>query len=101
VLSNLVGNALTHGAREARIEVALRRDGDQALCDVSNGGPPIPDAVAARIFEPFQQGPSDGAPRGLGLGLYIVRQIVEAHGGRVTVRCADGRTCFRVQLPCA
>jgi signal transduction histidine kinase len=54
--------------------------------------------VLARIFEPFQQGPGDAAGRGLALGLYIVRQIVDAHGGTIAVRSDGGRTCFSVRL---
>jgi signal transduction histidine kinase len=98
VVSNLVGNALVHGAWDGPIEVALRDDGDHVLCDVSNAGGAIPEAQVARLFEPFQQGTGDGTTRGLGLGLYIVRQIVDAHGGTITVRSSEGRTSFRVRL---
>ncbi len=98
VVSNLVGNALTHGDGAAPIEVALRADEDEVAVQVSNRGEPIPDELAERIFEPFQQGDREGRAHGLGLGLFIVQQIVNAHGGRVSVRSSADDTCFTVCL---
>ena len=64
-------------------------------------GPTIPPASVERLFEPFQQGADngDGRPRGLGLGLFIVREIVRAHGGTIDVRSSDELTTFAVTLP--
>jgi signal transduction histidine kinase len=64
------------------------------LCD---SGPGIPDDVRARIFEPFFTTKDVGA--GSGLGLHIVRSIVDRHGGRIDVTSEPGRTCFAVTLP--
>jgi hypothetical protein len=69
---------------------------------VTNLGTPIPPDVLGKIFEPFRRGPTHepGGRRGLGLGLYIVRQIVLSHGGSVTAKSgADDGTVFTVRLP--
>jgi signal transduction histidine kinase len=55
--------------------------------------------LSAAIFEPFRRLPSAGSRNGVGLGLYIVAQIVESHGGTVDVRSAHSRTKFTVTLP--
>jgi phosphoserine phosphatase RsbU/P len=69
--------------------------------NVSNRGPTIPPACVERLFEPFQQGDESNEvrPRGLGLGLFIVREIVRAHGGTIDVRSHDNLTTFAVTLP--
>jgi PAS domain S-box-containing protein len=103
VVSNLVANALTHGSVDAPIQLSLFEDGESVALAVTNRGPTIPDDAIGRLFEPFWQAPGgDGAPRrdrGLGLGLYIVREIVAAHGGTIDVSSRDGVTTFTVRLP--
>ncbi|HEX3765562.1 MAG TPA: PAS domain-containing sensor histidine kinase [Kofleriaceae bacterium] len=101
VISNLVGNALTHGARESPVTVGLTSDNDSVLLAVTNRGPTIPGEALGRLFEPFWRGPEGGASRsrGLGLGLFIAQQIVQAHGGGIVVRSHDERTTFTVRLP--
>lgn len=95
VVSNLVGNALQHG--EGAVTVRVRGEEDVVVLDVHNRGPPIPPAVLPRIFEPFQRGESSMS---LGLGLYISREIVRAHGGQMEVRSsAEQGTTFVVRLP--
>ncbi len=101
VASNLITNALQYGdANEpVRVELDGSRDNDVMLA-VSNAGS-IPKDLLPVIFDPFR-GRSEPARRsdGLGLGLYIVRQMVEAHEGRVEVRSVPGeRTRFTVTLP--
>ncbi|MCU1279149.1 MAG: multi-sensor signal transduction histidine kinase, partial [bacterium] len=103
VLSNLVGNALGHGITGEPVRVAIDVSGDDVRLRVHNGGAAIPPDMKEALFEPFRRGaPDNGASlaRGLGLGLYIVRQIVLAHGGAITVDStpADGTT-FTVRLP--
>ncbi|HZS39989.1 MAG TPA: ATP-binding protein [Polyangia bacterium] len=101
LLSNLAANALTHGAHESPVRVALAGEGEAVLLSVSNRGPMIPPESVDRLFEPFQQG-TDGdgnGRRGLGLGLFIVREIVRAHGGTIDVRSAGDLTTFAVTLP--
>jgi PAS domain S-box-containing protein len=103
VVSNLVSNALEHGAKDGPVRVSVWGDERQALLEVANQGPAIPPDLMAVMFEPFRGGaglrdPSHG--RGLGLGLYIVSQVVSAHGGTVSVDSSTERgTTFRVRLP--
>jgi len=101
VVSNLVGNALTHGQTDT--EVRIEADGtlaDQVVICVANTGS-IPADVIPHIFEPFRAGQRErGHSEGLGLGLYIVQQIVQAHGGKVAVRSGDSnQTAFTVTVP--
>ena len=101
-ISNLLGNALQHGAEH---EVSLRVDGSapgEVTIRVSNPGS-MPASVRARLFDPFRardRHASGSNERGLGLGLYIVQQVVLAHGGRIELESGEvDRTSFRVELP--
>jgi signal transduction histidine kinase len=95
-LSNLVGNATRYGAGKA--DIHLRRIKDDIEISVHNDGPPISPDLLPRIFDPFERGLEDGA--GLGLGLYIVREITRLHGGDVSVRStADAGTTFFLRFP--
>ncbi|MEO8004575.1 MAG: hybrid sensor histidine kinase/response regulator [Betaproteobacteria bacterium] len=98
--SNLISNALQYGNKDSPIEVQL--DGtqrDTILLSVANAGT-IPDEVLPRIFDPFRGGERlPGQNEGLGLGLYIVQQIVHAHRGSIAVDSDNGRTTFRVTIP--
>jgi signal transduction histidine kinase len=101
VFSNLVGNALTHGDRAHAVQVTI--DGtapERVVVQVSNAGS-APESIRKHIFDPFSR-PKDASvsKRGLGLGLYIVKQLVDGHGGSA-VLCSDepGRTTFVVELP--
>jgi signal transduction histidine kinase len=99
-LSNLVGNAVDHASKPG-VRVHLDGAGDEVSISVENDGR-IDDDVLPVIFEPFR-GRASGSKlrgRGLGLGLYITRQIVLAHGGRIDVlQPAGERVVFAVQLP--
>lgn len=97
VVDNLVQNAIRHG--QGDIVVHLSDEGESALLSVHNGGAPIPEAARLTLFDPFQRA-GDRSARGSGLGLYIVKSIVGAHGGSVSVEStlATGTT-FRVRLP--
>jgi signal transduction histidine kinase len=103
-LQNLLVNALNYSMPEMPVEVELGCSGDQARLRVSNQGAPIPRDLLPVLFDPFRRGMQDGAPQrssqGLGLGLFIVKQIVEAHGGAIQVssEAAQGTT-FIVVLP--
>lgn len=106
-LSNLVFNALKYGAAGSpvRIDVDGTRQ-DDVLIAVRNVGAPIPPALLSRIFDPLvraegQEWPSDSQVAGanLGLGLYVVRQIAQAHGGSVDVTSDAASTCFELRLP--
>jgi two-component system sensor histidine kinase/response regulator len=99
LLSNLIGNALEHGSRDAAVAIGL--DGQHAACvtlTVSNAGAIAPEMVP-HIFDPFRSGRQPGDRQGLGLGLYIAQEIARAHGGTITLESASGTTTFRVILP--
>jgi two-component system sensor histidine kinase/response regulator len=97
VVSNLVGNALRYSS-DGTVRVNVSDGGDEVALRVQNRGEPIPEDVLANLFEPFRRG--GGGREGMGLGLYIVNEIVRAHGGTVgvTSTSADGTT-FTVALP--
>jgi PAS domain S-box-containing protein len=95
---NLVTNAIKY-APGAPIRLHARREANEVWVTVSDAGPGIPLEDQARIFERFERS-GDGGVGGLGLGLYIVREIVAAHGGRTTLRSTPGAGCaFILQLP--
>lgn len=99
-LTNLLTNAVEFGEDPVRVRLRVVR-GEQWL-EVSNGGDPIAEGDISRLFEPFYR--SLGARRrsqGLGLGLYIVKEITEGHGGRVEVESDEEETVFRLRLPAA
>jgi signal transduction histidine kinase len=101
VVSNLVGNALSHGSPTDPVDVTIDGTGPDLLVAVRNRGPAIPTALLPVLFEPFRRGVGTGAqPRGLGLGLYISREIVRAHEGTIEVESTrEGGTVFTVRLP--
>lgn len=99
LLSNLVENALEHGDAGAPVDVQVRKRTGAAQINVLNRGPTIPRELSATIFEPFRQLSLGPRHSGVGLGLYIVAQIVSSHGGTVGVRSAHSRTKFTVTLP--
>jgi PAS domain S-box-containing protein len=101
VVSNLVSNATRHAAGTP-IQIAVTRQPDGVAIEVRDRGPGLPEGQLTRIFERFERGASMRHYGGLGLGLYVVRQITEAHGGYVTARnAADGGACLTVRLPVA
>ena len=98
VVSNLVGNAIEHGA-EAPVTLVASEAGARVRLTVHNNGDPIPPPARATIFEPLSRGTSD-SPRNLGLGLFIARAVVIAHGGEIAViSTAESGTTFEVALP--
>jgi signal transduction histidine kinase len=102
VVSKLVDNAIRHGRPRTPVRVAVHDEGPSVVLTVHNEGAPIPDDAQALIFEPFYRGEhrGDDASRGLGLGLYIARQIVLAHRGTIGVRSLEPEgTTFTVTLP--
>ena len=101
VLVNLVCNAVQHGERGAPITMHLTRQQDSVRIAVVNQGPPIPASEMARLFEPFAHEPSPSQPQSVGLGLFIVSEIVTAHGGDVQACHSPeaGTVTFAVRLP--
>ncbi len=99
-LSNLVANALRYTPSAGRIDVAAATEGDLVRIAVHDTGPGIPPQQQERIFERFTQHHGAGDAGSAGLGLAIVRDIVQAHGGRVYLESAPGAgTCFTLELP--
>ncbi|MDY7227078.1 PAS domain-containing sensor histidine kinase [Hyalangium rubrum] len=103
VLSNLVANALQHSPVGTPVSVRLESVDSLQRVAVHNVGQPIPEALRPHLFEPFHHsegGPGRASRGGLGLGLYIVAQIVQAHGGRIEVDSSSQEgTSFVLLLP--
>ncbi len=98
VVSNLLSNAAKHGDPERPIRVTLRADHGRVMIEVVNHGAPIAPTALETLFEPFVQG--RGAPReGIGLGLFISREVMQAHGGMLSVTSSEGLTRFVASLP--
>ena len=101
VASNLVSNAVDHGDPASPVEVEL--DGERpetVVLRVRNRGSPVPPEVLGHLFEPFSRGPDEKSRKasGLGLGLYISREIVRGHGGEIAATSGD-ETVVTVSLP--
>jgi phosphoserine phosphatase RsbU/P len=99
LLSNLVGNALTHGAAGVPIQVeAVTQEGEFRL-SVANAGDPISPAAMERLFQPFYRNQVRSSLQGLGLGLYIASQIAQAHRGTLSVTSDSDQTVFTLLMP--
>jgi signal transduction histidine kinase len=104
VVSNLVGNALAYSPAGTPVEVRITGDADAVALAVHNLGAPIPAEGMATLFEPFRRAHAEDseepAAQGLGLGLFIVREVVQAHGGSVSATSSlQAGTTFTVRLP--
>lgn len=99
VLTNLITNALKYGDHKS-FQVTLRRHEQNAILEVIDQGLGIPQEAIERIFEPFERISPDNNITGLGMGLYITKTIVEAHGGSIKAESQLGMgSVFRVSLP--
>jgi signal transduction histidine kinase len=100
-VSNLLSNAIAYGTPEAPILVRVESQADRIRVEVRNQGEPIPVELIPVLFDPFRSGRQPGRyGRGLGLGLFIARAFIEAHGGRLDVESSAGSaTSFWVSLP--
>jgi PAS domain S-box-containing protein len=101
VIANLVGNALQHSPPESPVKVVTREEDGGVAIEVHNEGAPISAELLPLLFEPYRRGPDASVETGsMGLGLFITRQIVLGHGGRIDVHSAEGEgTTFTVRLP--
>jgi signal transduction histidine kinase len=99
VVANLLGNALKFTPPGGRVDVLARRAADAVVIRVSDTGPGIAEDVLPYVFDRFRQGDAARAQGGLGLGLAIVRHVVEQHGGTVHAESAVGGAVFTVTLP--
>ena len=99
VVMNLLSNAFKYGAGQP-VTLSVSRQGNEAIIEIRDHGPGVPPGDLHRIFERFERATATGDRGGLGLGLYVSREIVQAHGGSIAVRTlADGGACFTVRLP--
>jgi phosphoserine phosphatase RsbU/P len=92
--SNLLANAVTHGAPDRPISFDATTRNDLFTLSVANGGARIPEDVLQRLFQPFFRGAIRRSRNGLGLGLYIASEIAKAHGGTLDVTSSDEETRF-------
>jgi signal transduction histidine kinase len=105
VFSNLLGNAVQYGFKDLPIGVTIKGDSEAVLVSVHNDGVPIHPEAMGRIFDALTRGggeksPNDRESMNLGLGLYIRRQIVLAHGGRIGATSSEkAGTCFTATFP--
>ena len=100
VAANLIDNAVKYTPSGGRVEAHVRRDGDRAVLDVRDTGIGIPTDELPRIWDRLFRGDRSRAERGLGLGLSLVKAVVETHGGTVSVTSDVGRgSTFTVSLP--
>jgi signal transduction histidine kinase len=105
VIVNLLTNALRYGGG-GLVELSVHKEacqdgGTSVRIDVRDHGKGIAPDFLDRIFEPYERGAKSGEPKGLGLGLYISRQLATSHGGQLTVQSAPGQgATFSLTLPC-
>lgn len=102
VVGNLLSNAVRYCRPGDRVEVSAYAEGAVAVLEVADTGPGIPAADLPHVFDRLWRGSADSDPSGSGIGLAVVRELVSAHGGRVSAR-SDGATgtTLRVELPTA
>jgi signal transduction histidine kinase len=99
-VTNLVGNAVKYGPPEGEVRIEVFADGDHARLAVQDDGASIPEDQRETLFERGMRGTGVRAMPGMGLGLYIVRVVAEAHGGTASVECPEGGgNRFVLELP--
>lgn len=99
LVSNLLGNALTHGDPKAPVHLGARLIKDTVEIWVTNAGEPIPPEAMDRLFQPFFRGEVRASQQGLGLGLHIASEIARAHGGSLAVQSDARETRFTFTMP--
>jgi signal transduction histidine kinase len=103
VFVNLMGNASKFAPEDSTVRIGGVAKGNRIVAWVEDSGPGVPTTDNSSIFDRFYRGPEhEPEPGGLGLGLWIVKSIVDRHGGTITARrTAEDRTRFEVELPAA
>jgi sigma-B regulation protein RsbU (phosphoserine phosphatase) len=99
LISNLIGNALTHGAPEKPVRVFASTGNGVFELWVANAGEPIPQAAMEHLFQPFFRGQVRASLQGLGLGLHIASEIAKAHDGTLSVKSTADETRFTFVMP--
>ncbi len=97
MFSNLVSNAVNHGADDQPVEITGRHGPMGLEISVRNGGRPIPADAIEKLFLPFKRG--EASHGGLGLGLFIALEIAKARGGTIDVFSDHTETCFTFRMP--
>lgn len=104
-ISNVLGNGIQHSPKDALVELKVTAEADFVGIRIYNSGPPIDKGELATIFDPLVRGSSSGRPvtnrpGSIGLGLYIAREIAQAHGGTLEVTSSEEEgTAFNIRLP--
>ncbi len=99
ILGNLLGNALKYSPPDAPVHCTVRGDGDRLLVEIADQGIGIPPGDLPRLFERFHRGANVGSVQGTGIGLHIVKECVQLHGGTIEADSEPGRgTTFKVAL---
>lgn len=101
LLSNLLGNAVTHGAADKPVVVHAKTRNDSFELWGGNAGEAIPATSMDKLCDPFFRGKARASKQGLGLGLYIASQIAKAHGGTLAVASTPAETRFTFSMPLA
>jgi signal transduction histidine kinase len=99
LFSNLLGNALTHGAPDQPVRVGASTAIGRFELWVANAGEPLDPQTLSRLFQPFYRGHVKASQQGLGLGLYIASQIAAAHDGTLEVTSSAAETRFTFRMP--
>src|SRR5262249_52745976 len=100
VVLNLLDNAAKYSDGRKQISVSLRLENYSAVLEIADQGIGIPDSERERIFEQFYRGQNSTDKGGYGLGLFLVKKIVDAHGGSIGVKSEAGRgSTFRLAFP--
>ncbi len=99
LVSNLLGNALTHGAEDQPVCIHAYTEGGLLKIEVANAGKPISEKTKQTLFKPFFREKVSESKQGLGLGLYISSEIAKAHGGTLTVLSTEQETRFTFAMP--
>jgi two-component system OmpR family sensor kinase len=101
VVANLLANARIHTPPGTHVEARLATDGAEAVLEIADDGPGVPEELQATLFERFVRGDASRsrAAGSSGLGLAIVRAIMTAHGGSIVMRSEPGDTVFTIRLP--
>lgn len=99
LVSNLLGNALAHGAPDRPVKVVAAPNVNEVVITVANEGKPIPEHIKDHLFEPFFRATSSAEKQGLGLGLFICGEIARSHGGKLEVHSDDNQTAFLFRMP--
>lgn len=99
LLSNLLGNAITHGSADGTIYVDANISDDKFELSVTNNGDPIPPEALDQLFMPFFRGDARPSQQGLGLGLYIASEIAREHGGTLKAVSTPKQTKFTFRMP--